>query len=64
MGIREFVRCTKLSGFVTMHNETGIANGNLWTPPEDFFAQGKTIPFWTPKQAGETRIWDDGFHET
>ena len=64
MGIREFVRCTKLSGFVTMHNETGIASGNLWTPPEDFFAQGKAIPFWTPKQAGETRIWDDGFHET
>lgn len=50
MGVEAFCLTTKVRQLVAMH-----ACGQVWTPPEVFPGQGKTVAVWCPSTPGETR---------
>ncbi|BEU87145.1 MBL fold metallo-hydrolase [Selenomonas sp. TAMA-11512] len=56
LGAKEFCARTNVKALVTMHNATGPSV----VLPEDFFAVGREIPVWEPREAGERRYLDKG----
>ncbi len=59
MGAKEFCRRTITKSIVAMHN-VGFAP---WKPAEDFFAEGREIPYWSPAAPGESMIFSEGKFE-
>ncbi len=51
-GAKAFCAATDVKSLVTMHS----VGYPVWEPPADFFAEGREIPVWSPRQPGETRI--------
>lgn len=60
MGAKEFCARTEVKSLVTMHN-VGFP---LWRPKPGFFREGREIPYWTPKDPGEMRLFDGGGFRT